>query len=240
MYCVYKHTCPNGKIYIGITSNYSHRCCPSNYKHNIRWTNAINKYGWDNIKHEILLEHLTKEEACQKEIELIALYKSTEPKFGYNVNLGGNIPFNYGRHLSEEHKKNIAIANTGKVPTEEAKEKNRSKHLGLKHSEETKTKMSTAHKGKHTGKDNGMYGKDPWNKGKKIILTPEQFDKVSKAHTKVMTLYQYNLGGELLNTFSTYEEAERITGIPKRSITNNACGHQKSAYGFIFTKEKLK
>ena len=90
MYVVYKHTCPNGKVYIGITSNYSHRCCPSNYKHNIRWQNAINKYGWDNIKHEILFRNLTKEEACKKEIELIAYYDSTNPKFGYNVNLGGN------------------------------------------------------------------------------------------------------------------------------------------------------
>jgi group I intron endonuclease len=240
MYVVYKHTCPNGKVYIGITSDYARRCVPSNYKHNIRWTRAINKYGWDIIKHEILFENLTKEEACQKEIELIALHKSTDAMFGYNVNLGGNIPFNYGRHLSEEHKQNIAKANTGKTPTAEAIEKNRQAHLGKKLSEEHKQKISAAHKGKHTGPSNCTYGKDPWNKGKKIILTPEQFVKASKAHTKVMTLYQYTLGGELLNTFSTYEEAERITGIPKRSITNNACGHQKSAYGFIFTKEKLK
>ena len=239
MYIVYKHTCPNGKVYIGITSNYARRCVPSNYKHNIRWTRAINKYGWKDIKHEILFENLTKEEACQKEIELIALHKSTDQRFGYNVNLGGNIPFSYGKHLSKTHKQNIARANTGKVPTEAAREKNRQAHLGKSHTEETRQKMILAHKGKHTGANNGMYGKNPWNKGKKIALTPEQFDKVSKAHTKIMILYQYTLEGELLNTFSTYEEATRATGVPKRSIANNVCGHQKSAYGFIFTKERL-
>ena len=239
MYCVYKHTCPNGKVYIGITSNYARRCVPSNYKHNIRWTNAINKYGWDNIQHEILFTNLTKEEACQKEIELIAEYNSTDSRFGYNVNLGGNIPFSYGKHLSDDHKANISKANTGKTPTDISKEKNRQAHLGKKLSEEHKQKIREAHIGKHVGVNNCNYGKDPWNKGKKIVLTPDQFIKVSKAHTKVMTLYQYTLEGELLNTFSTYAEAERITGVPKRSIINNACGHQKSTHGFIFTQNKI-
>ncbi len=237
MYVVYKHTCPNGKVYIGISSNYSRRCVPGNYRHNIRWTNAINKYGWDNIKHEILFENLTKEEACQKEIELIAKYNSTDIRFGYNINLGGNIPFSYGKHLTEEHKQNLSKANKGRKASAEAVEKNRLGHLGKQHSEETKSKMSKAHLGKHTGENNGMYGKDPWNKGKKITLTQEQFDKASKAHTKIMTLYQYDLDFNLINTFTTYKEASEATGIPVRSITNNACGYQKSAYGYIFKKE---
>ena len=125
------------------------------------------------------------------------------------------------------------------MPTEESREKNRLKHLGKKLTEKTKQKISKANKGKNKGAANGMYGKDPWNKGKKIILTEEQFEKVSKAHTKVMTLYQYDLDFNLVNTFTTYKEAAEATGIPVRSITNNACGHQKSAYGFIFTKEKI-
>jgi hypothetical protein len=54
-----------------------------------------------------------------------------------------------------------------------------------------------------------------------------------------MTLYQYDLAFNLINTFTTYKEAAAATGIPVRSITNNVCGHQKSAYGFIFTQEKL-
>ena len=239
MYCVYKHTCPNGKVYIGITSNYARRCVPGNYRHNIRWTRAINKYGWDAIKHEILFENLTKEEACQKEIELIDLYNSLDPNFGYNINLGGNIPFSYGKHLSETHKRNLSIANTGKTHTDETKEKLRQAKLGKALSEEHKRKISEAHAGKHTGANNCMYGKDPWNKGKKIVLTKEQFERASRAHTKTMTLYQYDLDYNLINTFTTYKEAAEATGIPVRRITNNACGHQKSAYGFIFTKEKF-
>ena len=90
-YCVYKHTTPNNKVYIGITSknplerwNNGH-----GYASNKHFTNAIMKYGWDNIQHEILFEGLTKEEACQKEIELIAFYKSNNCEFGYNRSSGG-------------------------------------------------------------------------------------------------------------------------------------------------------
>ena len=91
-YTVYMHICPNNKKYIGITK----------LKPKDRWKNgksyktqqlffrAIQKYGWDNIKHEILFSNLTKEEAEQKEIELIALYKSNQREYRYNVENGGN------------------------------------------------------------------------------------------------------------------------------------------------------
>ena len=64
-YSVYKHTCPSGKVYIGITMQ----------KPEIRWNKglgykkqdyfykAILKYGWDNIKHEVLYKDLSKAEA---------------------------------------------------------------------------------------------------------------------------------------------------------------------------------
>lgn len=92
-YIVYKHTFPNDKVYIGITS-----CI----KPNGRWRNgkgyetqyvyrAIKKYGWDNIKHEILFDNLTKEQAEKKEKLLIHQYKSNNCKFGYNIENGGCI-----------------------------------------------------------------------------------------------------------------------------------------------------
>ena len=72
-YCVYKHTAPNGKVYIGITSQdvlarWNHG---NGYKNNKHFFSAIVKYGWDNIRHEILYDDLTKEDACKKEIGLI-------------------------------------------------------------------------------------------------------------------------------------------------------------------------
>lgn len=93
-YYVYLHTFPNGRYYVGITSQ----------KPETRWKNgrgyrrrikgrytqpamakAVYQYDWDDIKHEILFEGLTKEEARKKESELIAAYHSDDPEFGYNI-----------------------------------------------------------------------------------------------------------------------------------------------------------
>lgn len=131
-YCVYKHTAPNGKVYIGITcQNPLHRWCNGNgYKGNTHFYNAIKKYGWNNFKHEILFEELTANEAAEKEIELIAKYKSNNIQFGYNLTSGGlsysekhphyseqsklKIKRNHkgtrGYHFTEQQKRNISIS----------------------------------------------------------------------------------------------------------------------------------
>ena len=56
-YIVYKHTTPNNKIYIGITKHdpkYRWLNNGRGYKEQSTFFNAILKYGWINIKHEIL------------------------------------------------------------------------------------------------------------------------------------------------------------------------------------------
>lgn len=90
-YIVYCHTLPNGKVYIGITSKKPQERWQSGkgYIYNKRFYNAILKYGWNNIQHDILLKDLTKEEAAQKEIELIQFYQSNDSKYGYNILKGG-------------------------------------------------------------------------------------------------------------------------------------------------------
>lgn len=94
---VYMHTSPNGKRYIGITCQRPAKRWGGNgygYVGNEYFWRAIQKYGWDNFKHEILFENLTQQEAEQKEIELIAYYDSTDPNKGYNITAGGSYSFN--------------------------------------------------------------------------------------------------------------------------------------------------
>ena len=125
-WCVYKHTSPSGKVYIGIAKDIKHRWRNkgSGYKGSTRIANAIKKYGWDNIKHEILFSELTKEDACQKEIELIKIFKSTDPAFGYNLLSGGQC----GLH-SEETKEKIKKSNMGHPVSESVR-----KRLSVVHS----------------------------------------------------------------------------------------------------------
>lgn len=89
---VYKHTTPSGKVYIGITSKSPKRRWNSGhgYKHCKGFWNAIVKYGWQNITHEVLYDGLTKEEAERYERELIKSHRSTDCRFGYNILPGGD------------------------------------------------------------------------------------------------------------------------------------------------------
>lgn len=72
-FIVYEHVSPSEKRYIGITSQVPTQRWHggANYKSNNYFYKAIKKYGWDNFQHNILYTNLTKEEAYQKEKELI-------------------------------------------------------------------------------------------------------------------------------------------------------------------------
>lgn len=90
-YYVYKHTNRlNGKIYIGITRQNPERRWQKGYgyKGTYFW-NAVCKYGWDTFNHEILFSGLSKENACEIEKRLIAIYHSNQREFGYNICEGG-------------------------------------------------------------------------------------------------------------------------------------------------------
>ena len=91
IWSVYKHTSPSGKVYIGIAKDVKHRWRNngSGYKGSTRIWCAIQKYGWDNFRHEILAKNLTRQEACDMEVALIKKYKSTDSNFGYNLTTGG-------------------------------------------------------------------------------------------------------------------------------------------------------
>lgn len=87
-WCVYIHTFPNNKKYIGIT------CRPpivrwgktgSGYKDQKLMWDAIQEFGWDNVQHEILFYDLSEEEAKLKEAELISEYKTNLSEYGYNT-----------------------------------------------------------------------------------------------------------------------------------------------------------
>ena len=108
-YTVYMHISPSGKRYIGITSmkpKYRWNNGKA-YKRNIHFTNAIEKYGWDNFQHIIIVKGLTKEEARWLEIELIREFDLTNKDKGYNISKGGDIP-------SDETRKKLSESRQGK------------------------------------------------------------------------------------------------------------------------------
>ena len=87
-YCVYEHVFPNGKKYIGITRDTHARWRNGKgYETQDKVNRAINKYGWDNIQHNIIVDGITKEQAETLEKYLIAELHTINN--GYNVSSGG-------------------------------------------------------------------------------------------------------------------------------------------------------
>lgn len=136
-YTVYCHLFPNGKRYVGQTCQViAHRFGKDGcrYQGQPQLYNAIKKYGWKNVQHEVLAENLSYLEVDAVEQFYIILYKSNQEEFGYNIEGGGSFH---------------------KVCTEATKEKLRKRNLGKKLSPETCKKMSESRK----GEKNCNYGK---------------------------------------------------------------------------------
>lgn len=158
-YKVYMHIFPNNKVYIGITKQkpkYRWRDGKKYYA-NKYMENAIKKYGWGNIEHKILYDNLSKEQAEQKEIELIKEYKANNRDYGYNILEGGNV----SNGMTEDGKARMIKANTGvrrSIKTE-FKKGHKPWTTGKKMTNEFKKKLSESH-----------LGQIAWNRAKIICL----------------------------------------------------------------------
>lgn len=232
-YCVYMHTCKaNGKKYIGQTKQFVEQRWRSGkgYKgSNPYFTNAINKYGWDGFEHEVLHENLTKDEANEIEIKLIAKYNTTNRKYGYNSEIGGNnspcsehtkklISLNhadmkgennprYGVKLSDETKAKIGNANRGRVI-----------------SEETRLKLSKA----NSGTNNGFYGKKHTNETKEK-LRQQKLDPTNPMNMRVKCV-------ETGEVFYSMAEAARHYGIKRARISEATRGVKETAAGYHWVR----
>lgn len=211
-YCAYIHTNKvNNKKYIGITSQKaSYRWKNgAGYKKQRRFYNAIKCYGWDNFIHEVVADGLTKEQAEQMETDLIKLYKSNDPRYGYNIENGG-----VTNKISDEQKKYLSEINTGKRHTEETKAKMSRAHAGMsskwltgrKLSDKTKAKMGESRKGTRNG--------------------------------KARPVYQYALDGTFIRKYDYMEMIKEVLGVKYTAHISACCnGERGKAYGYMWDYE---
>lgn len=136
----------NDKRYIGITrQEVQERWMNGRGYQNQVFGRAIEKYGWDGFEHEVLYINLTKEEAEQKEIELIAEYQSDNGNYGYNISHGGNCSDSVAESTKEKLRQVMTGKFVGRKLTPEWLENRTKAQTGLKRSDETKRKISEAH-----------------------------------------------------------------------------------------------
>ena len=141
---IYLMTFPNGKHYVGRTRDFDSRMIEHKYrstKKNTHLYNAIKKYGWDNVKKEIIDTADSLTEAIAKEYEWIVKYDTI--RTGYNItsrtDYGGDVWAN--RRSSEEfvlYKEKMKLVNSGE----------NNGMYGKKQKDETKDKMKAKAKGR--------------------------------------------------------------------------------------------
>jgi hypothetical protein len=106
---IYKAEFPNGKVYIGKTKNFELRkylhnwySKKENHKH-IKMSKAINKYGFENIKWDVLCNCSDLQELKLKEIEYIKLFNSINHDFGYNMVCGDKLDYELRENFDEDY-----------------------------------------------------------------------------------------------------------------------------------------
>lgn len=187
---IYKITSPSGRIYIGqsidVFRRLSKYSMPSSSSKQPKLFKSIQKYGISLHNKELLeeckFEDLNIRERYYQELfdcienGLNCIYTDTseKPKRCSNETRQkmskNNCRYWLGRKLTQEQKDNIAeknrINNTGKVLSQQTKDKIRNSLLGNVISEETKLKISKANKGKIVNKE----GRINISNGKKVKL----------------------------------------------------------------------
>lgn len=239
-YIVYMHICPNGKKYIGITSQnvYKRWAKGTGYKRCPKFYKAIQKYNWEYIQHIILFTNLTKEEAEQKEVELIKKYNTTNDSFGYNLALGGNTTKGY--KYTKEQKEKLSKSQKGK-------------HIGSKNSrygkhcsDEIKLKIKNALIKRYNENPELRKKISEKMKGNKNCLGKHLSDetkrKISISHLKSKKKIKYKkpvLCIENNIKYNSIKEAERLLNINGRCIQKVCKGIRQTAGGYhwMFIKE---
>ena len=149
MYAVYKHTAPSGKVYVGITGRAVEKRWEngSGYKGDRYFHSAIEKYGRDNIKHEIVCTGLSRRQACRAGQSPIKYFDGTNRDKGYNHGIGGECGSS-GAHPSGETREKPSKAHKGKRPSDGCIIKAAEAHRGNRPSGETGKKIGMKLKGR--------------------------------------------------------------------------------------------
>lgn len=192
MYTIYQHIFPNGKRYVGLTrTSVEKRWGYNGYKYKTQFVGrAIEKYGWENIKHEIICECDNKDDAEELERIFVRYYETTDPQYGYNVLPGGDVGTNHatpdmrkklgngkkGVKLSDEHRRKISEGLKRAIENGTRKVR-----YGEKASDETREKMRNARKKWLKNGDNAQKEADKMRKIANRLWQDEEFRKKNLA-----------------------------------------------------------
>ena len=253
-YCVYKHVSKiNGATYIGITKhgdNPNKRWLNGRGYKGLKYShfyNSIQKHGWNSYDHIIIANGLTKDEAVEMEISLIAEFQKSNPDLSLNVSAGGSLSCglsgekapNYGKVFSEESRKKMSIAKRGKfggkplypqckvidLDTKQIFETIRdcSKFYGI---EESCINHVLRHKNYST---HGHHFAKLEEYEKYGVIDKRILNKRTKIYGRPVLCIETNI------TYKTVKEASKEMNIPEEAIRHAALHSTHLAKGYHFT-----
>lgn len=219
-YTVYKHTTPSGKSYIGITGKpvESRWLNGRGYKRNNHFWNAIQKYGWENITHEVLASNLTKEEACEAEKKYISMFQSADQSKGYNLTFGGE---EGAKHTIESRRK-----------LSESRKGQRF-NIGVPFTEERKQHLKEHHADVR-GEKNPNYGKK-WTKEQIAIRQTHRVYKTGSENPCSKPILQLDMEDNLVKRWCSIKEASEY--FCRTSIKDCLKGKYKQHKGYQWRYE---
>lgn len=263
---VYRHVRhdKNVPFYIGIGNDDNQLRATSKQGRNPHWDAIVNKSEYSV---EILLDGITWEFACKKEIEFIALYKRVKDGGVLcNITLGGEgqlglkpkNAFQKG-HLSSPLKgkkldpiwkeklhsarRGIPSWNKGISPTKESIEKQlkTKKELGKIPRGADHPRFGKTHTEEQKAKWRvSRKGATPWNVGKKWDRD-KITDKMREAQNgNRIEVYQYDVKGGFIEKYMSVCEASEKTGVGKGNISHCLKNNRKSSGGYKWSLDPLE
>ena len=228
--CIYKHTSPSGKVYIGQTGQKpEYRWDNGNgYEGCTLFFNAINKYGWNNIQHEVLFTGLDQLNADIIEEDLIYYYKQIGRS--YNLATGGKV--NRGWKYSEESKKKLSKAMKGKGTK-------RVKQIDPESGEvvkiwDSETEACEFYKG-NPGLISDAIKRNSLTKGYYWKFEDDNTPLIKKKNPFSKEVEQIDKNTlEVIKVWDSLSEVERQLNISASNISNVCKGKRKTAGGFIW------
>ena len=224
-YCVYKHTLPDGRYYIGATYRGTKRWGKDgcHYKSSKLFFPLIQQLGWDNIQHEILFSDLSSEEARKKERELIL--DAQQKGVSLNIKRGG-----YNAIYKEQMPEIVALRELGLSYTEIGKMYNipadaamaifkKKWYLNYYSEKEFATKVTlfmSENKGKYVRRDG---------------LSPNHRGHLAKR------IIKKDLDNNVIGRYESITVAASENNVLRSSIANNLKGLSKLCGGYKYEYE---
>lgn len=220
-------------IGIGVDSNGDYRRAYSKANRNKYWNNVVNKTQYEI---EIIIDGITWDMACKKEVEFIKIYGRKDLGNGILVNMseGGEGVTSLSKEAMDRR---IASRKKNYIVSDETKRKLSESHKGYKPTEETRRKLSIKSKQNIISKEtrekmaSKLRGRPQPQWQRDILSKAAIGKKVAWCHKPIV---QFTLDGHYVKDFESIAAASRELKIHHANILKVIHNKRTHTGGFSF------